>query len=311
MSTKAKIWLVVIPAIITYVVFLAWFLAFFFKIKSVEDLPPMASIWSHWMFLVCATLSFLTSAGLGIYALVIAYRDAARYKDAKRTVAALEGNIESLKLKHAAEVHKLHTDENPLVLQYHSIKDAAIKDMHDAQARAAQCEAELSRLKKCYYCPPGDLPVTLTPTWVPSMEQFLIVTNKGTRQAFRAQAKLVGKNDEHILTFNLAWDADEVTRTLSPEESGKLQIARIWDDRKDLMTYIALREYSGGIMRDTQWNRLSTTNQSPEFPPYRLDILILGDSTECHSERFVLRPGGRGEPGMCMVREEKAETKTV
>lgn len=122
-------------------------------------------------------------------------------------------------------------------------------------------------------------------------KMYLTVTNKGPRQPFQAQCRILARrNDPNPPTlgiYDLQWQSGGMVLTLMPGQSGNLLIASADEDRAQDMEWITLEPAAGQQPIESHWVRGNKTH-----PEYDLEIKIIGqESNKPQSEYFTLRAG--------------------
>jgi hypothetical protein len=143
------------------------------------------------------------------------------------------------------------------------------------------------------YPPAGSLPVSVEfePFSGQSDKMFLTVTNRGTKQVFRAQCRLLERrndpNPQRKMTCDLQWQHGGRDRHLASGEAGNLFIASAGEDKPHGMEWMKLEEASSHHGPESRW-----AWSEKERPEYDLDITVLGNqSDQPQTERFTLRAG--------------------
>lgn len=146
----------------------------------------------------------------------------------------------------------------------------------------------------------------LTPSSGPSDKMLLAVMNRGNKQKFHAQCRLLGRrNDPNALrrtTYDLQWENEESREVLiSTRESRNLLIATAEIDRAHDSEEVRLMERAGVANKCAEWSRWPHNAPKPE---YDLEISIFSEGDgEPYVERFTLKCGGR-ESALELVRSQ-------
>ena len=216
-------------------------------------------------------------------------------KDSEHKIRQNENNaLHEKRLKEALEKNSAEWDRKLRAeLEKHSAEwDRNLKKQ--LEAKDEECRGKLrSVIHDAGASRNEPLAVELVPTKGKSGEQFLIVTNKGQRQDFRAQCQMLGApNGKEILnTFSLSWANGAIVGPLSRDESGKLLIAIAGQDRQNELNYIALRTMSGGRWESVEFERWNF-GEKPTDIKFRLNITVIGEETQTSkSQDFIVRPG--------------------
>jgi hypothetical protein len=249
--------------------------------KDVHAMSAHISL-PHWLWLIFGLILFAISFAASFYAL---YLNLSRAK-------TLQKELSSLKQSHVEEIGRLNTQHESEEFRSRQIRDTAIAEARTTKERITELETQLAGAKKHIVTPPEALPVELQPTKGPSDRQFLIVTNKGTRQRFHAQCIVLDHSASVVkTTFDLGWESGVKLISLEPEETRKLLIAKAWDDRDHHLDYMALCEPTAPDV----WRNIETERWDSRYKPdvqYRLEIKIFGENTQaCRSQQFIVRPG--------------------
>ncbi|MFY9644620.1 MAG: hypothetical protein WAK29_05535 [Terriglobales bacterium] len=134
--------------------------------------------------------------------------------------------------------------------------------------------------------------VELVPWEGPSEKMYLIVTNRGARQPFQAQCRVLGRrndpNPEQKMMFDLNWQYGGARAiSLATGESANLLIASAGEDKQRGMEWMKLESASGQQAPESRWPW-----SEKRKPEYDLEIVVLGDKSDRpQSERFTLRAG--------------------
>jgi TIR domain len=150
-----------------------------------------------------------------------------------------------------------------------------------------------SRLKKKEGSPSiAGLDVELTPSTGQAEQIFLTVKNRGRKETFHAQCRVVAcRNDPNpprLMTVNLAWEYDIRHLSLARGESGNLLIACAGEDKVHGLEWLQVRGYMGNNGPKSTWTR----GQNDKLPEYDLEITVLGNGSNLpFVEHFTLRAG--------------------
>jgi hypothetical protein len=123
-----------------------------------------------------------------------------------------------------------------------------------------------------------------------SDKMFLAITNRGHKQFFEAQCRVIAvRNTSHILrTYNLKWESDSAAHELKTGEAGNLWVASADEDRTANLEWMKLETSapSHELLR-CQW-----ASGAQSLPEFDLDIRVLGrQSNHPQTEYFTLRAG--------------------
>lgn len=133
--------------------------------------------------------------------------------------------------------------------------------------------------------------VEFTPWEGQNDKMYLTITNRGPRQSFQAQCRILARrydpNPPALRTYDLQWEYGGMTLSLIPGQSGNLLIASAGENRDKGIEWMKLESAVGSQSTESQWVRGSKT-----LPEYDLDIKIIGhDSDKPQSDRFTVRAG--------------------
>ena len=249
----------------------------------------ISSASSHWLGLTLAVAVLALIVGLTVYRVYLA----------SLRPDQLSRELEELKRSHAQKLadakKRVADDLNSEISRAYQIRDIALKEARDSKDEQARLRLKLEQAKKCFYCPPDALPIVVEPTYGPNPMQYLIVTNKGTEQSFWAQCTLFNDSGTKKTTFKFGWDPSGYhLKKLVPEESGRLRVARVWDEKYLRLNHIALCEDGRGEppyydIEARQWDKYDL---EPGLE-YRIEVKIFGESGGVHSEEFIVKPASR------------------
>lgn len=153
---------------------------------------------------------------------------------------------------------------------------------------------------------PSPMSIEFEPSSGKSDKIVLTVTNRGKKQTFRAQCRLVEcRNDpdpQRKVTFDLRWQYGGKEKQLVTGEADNLFIASAGEDKPHGLEWMKLEGSSNRQEPDSRWAR--SEKNRPEFD---LDITVLGNqSAQPETERFTLRAGTS-----CALEMHKRECKIV
>ncbi len=122
-------------------------------------------------------------------------------------------------------------------------------------------------------------------------KMYLTVTNRGPKQSFQAQCRILARrndpNPSPLRTYDLGWEYGGMAYCLMPGQSGNLLIASAGEDRPAGMEWMRLEAAVGQQSVDSRWNR-----GEKALPEYDLEIKIIGhESDKPQSARFTVRAG--------------------
>jgi hypothetical protein len=133
--------------------------------------------------------------------------------------------------------------------------------------------------------------VEFSPSEGQSDKMYLTITNRGPRQSFQAQCRILARrNDSNppiLRTYDLQWEYGGMALSLMPGQSGNLLIASADEDRATDMEWMKLEAAVGQQPTESRWLRGTKTR-----PEYDLEIKIIGQQSDRpQSHRFTLRAG--------------------
>jgi TIR domain len=138
-------------------------------------------------------------------------------------------------------------------------------------------------------------------------KMFLTVTNRGAKQVFYAQCRVIERrndpNPQHRMTFDLRWQHGGKEKYLAPGEAGNLLVASTGEDKSRGMEWMKLEGTSGPQAPESRW-----AWSEKKRPEYDLEITVLGNkSDQPQAERFTLRAGSTRALEMVGVLVERQE----
>jgi len=123
-----------------------------------------------------------------------------------------------------------------------------------------------------------------------SDKMFLAVTNRGHKQIFEAQCRVITVRNTSLMlrTYNLKWESGSATCELKTGEAGNLWVASADEDRTANLEWIKLETSAPSH----ELSRCQWTSGAQSLPEFDLDIRVLGQqSNQPQTEYFTLRAG--------------------
>jgi len=132
--------------------------------------------------------------------------------------------------------------------------------------------------------------VELTPSEGQSERMLLAVTNRGLKQMFHAQCRILDvhndPNPPRRVILDLKWEYEIRQLSIIPGESRNLLVAAAGYDVISGMEWMRIMGIS-----ERPWSRWPR-GEKANRPEYDLEITVFGDHAETpYSEQFILRPG--------------------
>lgn len=195
--------------------------------------------------------------------------------------------LNALSAESEAQLHQLLKDVSGQLGR--SLQGAAsyVHHLHAVQILASKVSANNVKQDQ----PSHGVDVELTPSTGRSETQFLAVRNRGPKQTFRAQCRVLERrndpNGQQLTTINLEWEHGQRDTSLARGESGNLLIATAGSDTPRDVEWMEVGPEGYNTLKST-WLR----DQRDRLPEYDLEITVISiKSDESFSEQFTLRAG--------------------